>query len=142
MEYRIKHQRTIARCLECGDKISYGRTDKKYCCEDCRNRHHNHLLRAGRSVRRRVMAALEKNYTILNSFLESGVESVPLSEALSVGFNPNFMTSFAKKRGHEECGCFDISYRMTPSRLCYLSKLQNVSVSLQNVKNEKQLDLI
>ena len=137
MEYKIKHQRTISRCLECGDKISYGRTDKKYCCEDCRNRHHNHMAQAGRSVRRRVLSALERNYKVLNSLLDSGVEAVSLSEALSMGFNPNFMTSFVKKRGHDECGCFDISYRITTSRLSALSKIQNVSVSLQNIKNEK-----
>ena len=65
MEYPMKTPRSTPRCLECGDKISYGRSDKKFCCEDCKNRHHNHKVRSSRSVKRRVVSALERNYDIL-----------------------------------------------------------------------------
>ena len=46
-----KNIRKMPVCLECGNRIRYGRTDKKFCCEDCRTKHHNDLARAGRSFR-------------------------------------------------------------------------------------------
>ena len=49
-------------CLECGDRIEYGRQDKKFCCEECKNRYHNRQARRSRVFRLRVMSALEKNY--------------------------------------------------------------------------------
>ena len=74
MDYK-KWQRNIPVCLECGDKIRYGRTDKKFCCDECRNRHYNSKLKEGRAYRRKVLAILQKNYDLLDELLKSGVDS-------------------------------------------------------------------
>ena len=138
MEYEKKYVRHVSHCLECGDRISYGRTDKKFCSEECKNRHHNHLAGRGRMVRRHVMAALERNYEVLDGLYRAGVESISVSDVLLMGFVPGYMTSHRKLRGREECCCFDIKYILTPSRLSSISKIQNVSLTLQTAKDREQ----
>ena len=44
MEY-AKKERKIPVCLECGDKIKYGRMDKKFCCDECKVRHNNKMAK-------------------------------------------------------------------------------------------------
>ena len=129
-----KTPRRTAHCLHCGDKISYGRTDKKYCCEDCRVSHHNELSKGSRTFRRRLMARLLANYELLERLVMSGIESIPLIELVSMGFNPDLMTSCRKTGCHMQYSCFDIIYIMTQTRVSSISKIQNVSLNLQREK--------
>lgn len=131
MDYdkEIRHR---ARCLHCGDKIRYGRADKKFCSDDCRASHHNEALKESRSFRRRVLARLEHNHDVLMHLMEAGVESCPLMELSSQGFSPDLMTSCRKVGKHMEYSCFEIKYIMTESRIYSISKIQNVSLNLQN----------
>ena len=118
-------------CLECGDKIRYGRTDKKFCCEECKNRHYNRLVKDSRAFRRKILGHIDRNYEILDSLLRSGVTSADLTDLTSAGFLPGIMTSCLRTRTRVECACFDIKYIITPGRLSSISKIQNVSLPLQ-----------
>ena len=138
MDYPKRATRNTPRCLECGDRISYGRTDKKFCCDECKNRHHNNKSRTERSIRRKTMSVLEKNYEILEGFVKAGVDTVMLSDALILGFNPVYVTSYSKMKHHDVYGCFDITYTMTASRLCSISKIQNLSLNLQAGSTSKE----
>ena len=131
MDYSKKTPKGSSRCLECGDKISYGRTDKKFCSEDCKNRHHNHKSRSERYVKRKTISMLENNYEILDGLIKKGVDTVMLSDILVLGFNPAYLTSFSRVNHHDIYACFDITYTLTPSRLCSISKIQNLSLNLQ-----------
>lgn len=131
MEYK-NIIRKIPVCLECGDKIKYGRTDKKFCCEECRNRHHNREASESRAFKRKILRLLDRNYEILESVLRSGVTSVSVTDLLPRGFSPHIVTSFCRMRKHCECCCFDIKYRLTPGKISFISKIQNVSVTLQD----------
>ena len=131
MNYGKKLERHIPRCLECGDKIRYGRPDKKFCSEDCKNRHHNHLTRSSRYVKRKILSVLEKNHELLDELVRAGVDAVWLSDIMMMGFNPYYVTYFRKMRGHWQCGCFDINYIQTANRLSSISKIQNLSLNLQ-----------
>lgn len=124
MEYK-KHERHMPVCLECGDKIRYGRSDKKYCCEECRTRHNNALARSGRNFRRRVMSLLSRNYDVLSSLIRSDVDSIGLTELMSMGFTPSVVTSYRKCGRHDEYACFDIKFIMTGTRIYSISKIQN-----------------
>ena len=131
MDYSKRTSRCAPRCLECGDKINYGRTDKKFCCRECKEKHFNRLAKGSRSVRRRIVSQLDRNYEILESLIRSGVDSVDVTDAVSMGFQPGIVTSFRKVRSRTELSCFDIKYIMTPSRISGISKIQNVYVPLQ-----------
>ena len=131
MEY-AKRVKKMAACLECGDKIKYGRTDKKFCCEDCRIRHNNRMAKAGRAYRRKIMASLTRNYMILEQLLKNGVKSADVMDLIASGFAPDIVTGFHKNRfKSDEYCCFDIKYRMTDSRVHSISKIRNVSLNLQ-----------
>lgn len=135
MDYKIS-DRKISVCLECGDKIRYGRTDKKFCCDNCRVKYNNEHAKAGRAYRRRVLGILSKNYDILEDMLRSDVTSVDLVELVNMGFVPGMVTSYHKVCRHDEYACFDIKYIMTSSRVYGIKK---ISLNLQMGKNRKKL---
>ena len=130
MDYK-SYIRHMPVCLECGDRIRYGRTDKKFCCDECKTRHYNRQTKNARSFRRKILTQLDRNYRILDSILRSGMTSADITDLLSMGFSPAMVTSCKCLRARIEYTCFDIKYIMTPSRLYSISKIQNVSVPLQ-----------
>ena len=129
MEYS-KKIRIAARCLHCGDHIEYGRTDRKYCSDECRFNHHNDSVRTSRSFRRRVLSQLSSNYEILEKLYMSGSLSFNLMDVVAMGFAPGVMTSHLRVGRHDEYNCFDIKYRMSSTRIYSISKIQNVSLNL------------
>ena len=132
MDYGKKREKKMPVCLECGDRIRYGRADKKFCCDECKTRHYNNLAKGSRSYRRKIMGRLSRNYQILEQILKSGETSAELTDLMSFGFAPDSVTGFHKNRfKSDEYWCFDIKYRMTDSRVYSISKLQNVSLHLQ-----------
>lgn len=117
-------------CMECGHKIKYGRTDKKFCCDKCRNKYNNAQTRAGRAYRRRVMNAISGNYDILDNLLRTGITAIDLFELVNLGFVIEAVTSHRRMRHHDEYACFDIKYKMTPSRISGITKISlNLQVS-------------
>ena len=130
MDYDKKRERHLPRCLECGDSISYGRKDKKFCCDECKNKHHNSLAKMSKNTKRKVLALLEKNYSILDHLIREGVTALWISDAVAMGFSPGYTTSHRKTGRRELYYCFDISYVMTPNRLSSISKIQNLSLTL------------
>lgn len=120
-----KRERHIPVCLECGDRIRYGRSDKKFCSDECRNRNYNERSKKSRSYKRRVIGILLRNYDILEGLLNSDVSSADLMGLVSSGFVPSLMTSSRKCGAHYECGCFDIRYIMTQTRIYSIAKIEN-----------------
>ena len=120
-----KQERHIPVCLECGDRIKYGRADKKFCCDECKTRNYNERVKRSRIFKRRVMSALLRNHDILENLMRADVDSVDLLSLVSMGFVPSLMTSVRKNGKHDECGCFDIRYIMTRTRIYSISKIEN-----------------
>ncbi len=111
-------------CLECGNVIRYGRTDKKFCCDECKSRHHNLLAKESRAFRTKVLKTLDQNYEILENLLRSGTDSADLTELISLGFAPAMATSYTKSRGCDIFTCYDLKYRLTATRLLSLTRLR------------------
>ena len=136
MRYERK-LRVLPKCLHCGEKIRYGRTDKRFCCEDCRVGYHNGQMRDSKAFRRRVLSQLSSNYNLLSTVLHSGADSILLSDMLAMGFVPGIVTSYSRVGKHDEFGCFDIKYRMTATKLSSIIKIQNVSLNLHADSDSK-----
>ena len=128
-----KKSREVSTCLHCGNKIKYGRSDKKFCCEDCRDMHHNSQSKSSRVFRRRVLSQLSVNYKILTEIWRTGIDSIDLAEAQMAGFTPGVFTSFNRRGAHNEYSCFDMKYIMTATRIYSVSKIQNVSLNLHKL---------
>ena len=135
MEYKIAN-RKMPTCLECGDKIRYGRTDKKFCCDVCRMKYHHEQVKISKIYRRRVLAVLTRNYEILDNLLKTDVDAVDLFDLEGLGFIPGVVTSYRKVNRHDEYTCFDIKYIMTPTRICSIKK---ISLNLHVGKTSKTL---
>lgn len=118
-------------CLECGNQIRYGRTDKKFCCEDCKTRHYNNMAKAGRAFKNKVIALLNRNYEILDSIIKAGMDSAERVDIEAMGFVPGMSTSYRRAGKHDVFTCYDIKYIMTKTRLSSIVKIHNLSVNLQ-----------
>ena len=125
MDYK-KHERHAPQCLECGDIIMYGRSDKRFCCDDCKTKYHNAMANKSRTYRTRVHKLIARNYDILNSLVSEGRETADVAELLLLGFTPGVMTSCHRAGRHDVYGCYDIMYRMTGTKLYSIMKLKNL----------------
>lgn len=123
MDHNTEEGRRYPACLECGDEIRYGRPDRKFCCEACKNRYNNRKARTSRNTRLRVMNALDRNYRLLDHLLKLGMDSFDLVELRHMGFEPAYVTSYRRLRCHDEFCCFDIRFIMTATKICSLSRL-------------------
>ena len=110
-------------CLECGHEITYGRMDKKFCCEQCKNQYHNKQQKDSRAIHRKVMRGLEKNYEILNRLHRTNITSISIGDLLSMGFRPEYSTSYRKVNSHDEFCCFEFKYYISRTRLFNLQKV-------------------
>ena len=111
------------RCLECGEPIAYGgRSDRKFCCDSCRNSYHNRLHHDSRMIRHRVSSSIEKNYTVLSKLLRSGITTMSLGDLAQMGFVPEFVTAYRRVGQHVECRCYDIIYYKTSTRIFSITR--------------------
>ena len=123
MDYKKPHFEPLE-CLECGKEILYGRTDKKFCSEDCKNKYHNNRHRYSRNIHYKVLNGIEKNYSILNRLYRSHVLSIDIGDLVALGFRLDFSTGYRKSNRHDEYRCFEFKYYITRNRLFGLQKME------------------
>jgi len=79
-------------CLECGDVI-YGRSDKKFCGDHCRNTFNNKLDVNTKNLIRNTNNRLRKNYKVLVDLNKTGKTKVTRLRLYDRNFDFNFFTS-------------------------------------------------
>lgn len=118
MTYRIEEMSHPVYCRCCGRVIPYGRADKKFCSALCKNRYHNKRKnKDSRPAVKRVLRILGRNHAILDKLLKLDIRSLDRLTLLSLGFTPEYATSYKKAGIHHEYACFDIRYELTPTRI-------------------------
>lgn len=125
MGYRID-DKDANHCLECGDTITYGRKDKVFCCQKCKNRYNNRKMQRTRETRRRIHRILMDNYEILEGVLKMRIASIDLYDLGLLGFKPEYSTSYRKYGVRNEYHCYDIKYFMTPSRIFAIQREKGI----------------
>lgn len=110
------------RCLECGDVLPYGRKDMKFCSSSCKNKWHYQSRSWVGALKLRTRSILDKNYSILEALLESGVASIDIPDLAQMGYNFDCVTSYHKVRNRDEYRCYDIKYCMSASRVFKLER--------------------
>ncbi len=97
-------------CQECGTNI-VGRSDKRFCSDQCRNTFNNRRNAEPSKVVREVNAVLRKNRRILDSLNPGGRIKVPASRLKDQGFDFRYHTSVAHVReAGEGYFCYDQGY--------------------------------
>ena len=100
------------KCLACGKQV-FGRSDKKYCNDYCRNNYNNGLKGDYAKLIRNINNALRKNHYILQSLLPANEEtSKTTREKMSnLGFRFQYMThQYQNKKGNTYFFCYDHGY--------------------------------
>ena len=114
--YKTIETESSGKCVECGREL-YGRPDKKFCSEECKNKFHNTDRIKKNKIKDRIIIDLIKNREILVSLLDSGRTSAELVELEAMGFKPSRITGYRKTGGLNEFDCFDLIYRQSKTRI-------------------------
>ncbi|MBN2638212.1 MAG: hypothetical protein JXR65_03875 [Bacteroidales bacterium] len=97
-------------CIECGEKF-YGRTDKKFCSDQCRNSYNNRLNKDENSFMRNINRTLRKNRKILKDLNPSGKTKVAKSQLAAEGFDfKHFTHVYKNKEGRIYYFCYEYGY--------------------------------
>lgn len=109
-------------CLDCGQPIS-GRSDKKFCSDQCRNNYNNHSNADSTNYMRNVNNILRKNRRILAQL--NPTDKIKLhKERLQIkGFNFNYFTNtYVTKNGTTYFFCYEYGYLPLPNDFYFLVK--------------------
>lgn len=97
-------------CLECCKAI-YGRADKKFCDDACRNNYNNRSNRDENNFMRNINNVLRKNRRILKSMNKKEKTTVSKEALLEKGFVFSYFTNTYKtKVGKIYYFCYDQGY--------------------------------
>ncbi len=102
--------RTKKACLECGDEIR-GRSDKKFCSDQCRSSYNNRLNSDANNFMRNVNNILRKNRRILADLNPHGKSKVHRDKLLERGFKFSYFTNlYRTKAGKTYHFCYEQGY--------------------------------
>lgn len=97
-------------CLEC-DEVLRGRSDKKFCSDQCRNSYNNKLNTNANNYMRNVNHILRKNRRILEELNSTGKAKVKKEKLITKGFNFTYFTStYTTRKGDVYCYCYEQGY--------------------------------
>lgn len=97
-------------CPECGDPV-YGRIDKKFCSDQCRNSFNNKSTGYSNNYVRHVNGILRKNRKILSELNPKGKSKVHLNQLKNKGFDFKFHTNlYITKNGNTYHFCYEQGY--------------------------------
>jgi hypothetical protein len=98
------------KCLECKELIT-GRSDKKFCSDQCRNLYNNRQNSDSTNLVRNINNSLRKNRRVLQELNPTDKAKVHKDKMLEKGFNFNFFTSIYKtKKGATYYFCYEYGY--------------------------------
>ena len=114
-------------CLNCGLPV-FGRADKKYCDDYCRNDFHNSQAVTNSKLTRSSHKKLRRNYEILIGVIDAGVCEIAKDELLVYGFNIKAMTELdLREDGTMLYGIYDIQYFEKANRMIEVYRKSDLS---------------
>ena len=98
------------KCLLCHIGF-FGRADKKFCSDHCRNAFHNENNISNNNYLKSVNSILKKNRKILEHLCPSGKTKVAKNKMLTLNFNFNYFTNIYKtSTGNKYFFCYEYGY--------------------------------
>jgi predicted nucleic acid-binding Zn ribbon protein len=98
-------------CLDCGARL-LGRSDKKFCSDQCRNNYNNRLNRDQNNYVRNVHAQLRRNRRVLAGLYDDGHRRIHRDALIAQGYNFTFFTHLIETReGVRWSYCFEYGFR-------------------------------
>ncbi|WP_316753249.1 hypothetical protein [Pedobacter gandavensis] len=101
---------TTRLCLDCSRPL-YGRTDKKFCHDQCRSNYNNRIKAENNIIIKSVNLILKRNRDILEMLNPDKETKVSAIKLMASGFNFNYHThSNGNYRGHTCTYCYENGY--------------------------------
>ncbi len=112
------------KCLECAIPLK-GRTDQKFCSNQCRNAHNNNkIYLESNSLILSVNRILQKNHSILTMLQAIGITAITKIDLQKRGYRFDFFTSKGISRNNNICYyCYDHGFREVDQNNIVLLKL-------------------
>ena len=101
---------TKRQCLECGDNYD-GRSDKKFCTDQCRTSYYNKQNTDQNKFMRNINNILRKNRRILEQLNPKGKTTISKTDLLDEGFKFAYFTNeYKTKTGKVYRFCYEHGY--------------------------------
>lgn len=98
-------------CLFCGEGFKGGRSDRKYCDDQCRANYHNQQRQEREQVVLKINNILKHNWKVLKLLNPTGHSTIRQSFLLEQGYNFNYFTNVYKtKEGRVYYFCYDLGF--------------------------------
>lgn len=110
---KLLNMTTSGRCAECG-AILHGRSDKKFCDDQCRSTFNNKSYALEYKTVNSINRILLSNRRILGSLLKGSDTSIKWSQLLALGFNPDYCTAISRSKGNDLVyHCYEYKWQKT-----------------------------
>ncbi|TNE78620.1 MAG: hypothetical protein EP332_13495 [Bacteroidetes bacterium] len=109
-------------CQECGSRM-FGRSDKKFCSDLCRNSYHNRLNSEQNSFMRQINGTLKRNRKILEDLFARHTEPLNRNELQELGFNFRHYTGSERTDKGVRYFCYEFVYSYLSKNEIKLSKM-------------------
>lgn len=116
----------IKLCPNCNRPVS-GRSDKKFCSDECRTMFNNRIYRKKYAGLRHINRILRQNRTIMESLYAEGIQKTSPARLLKLGFDFNYMTSMYKSPDSEsgyKIGCYEYTYFIASDGSVYIDRTE------------------
>jgi hypothetical protein len=125
--YELKHKAITMserKCLECGDVLR-GRSDQKFCSDQCRNAYNNKQFGETNNTIRRINRILKKNQCVLAGLNTNGKVMILKNDLVKKEFNFNYFTNLLRThQGRTYFFCYDQGYSLVDGDKVLLVKNQ------------------
>ena len=108
-------------CRYCGEAIS-GRSDKKFCDDQCRSNFNSRMNYASPEIRT-VNSILRRNRRILDSLASLGNAQIDMSNLHEKGFNFRFHTHTRSAKGYTYNMCYDYAWLTAEDGKVFIEKI-------------------
>lgn len=120
-------------CPTCGEKF-YGRSDKKFCSDLCRNIYNNKLNSDVTNYIRNINNLLRRNRRIIETLLFYKIAHASKQQLIDNGFSFLHYTSIEVSKTGKNCFyCYDYGYWLHENKCTFIRKKQKtLSDALRN----------
>ena len=99
------------KCLQCFEQLR-GRTDQKFCCDQCRSSYNNHQTFESDMLIKSINRILQKNYSILSVLKANGKTTTNKIDLQNKGYCFEYYTySDSTRNKHINYYCYDHGIR-------------------------------
>ena len=99
-----------SKCLDCGEVLR-GRSDKKFCSDQCRNSYNNKMNRDETNYMKNVHNILRRNRRIIAELNPESRTKVHKDDLIAKGYNFTFHTNtYTTKTGQTYYFCYEHGY--------------------------------